>query len=337
MKHIVCFGEILLRMSSPGMEPLLRPPALEGYFGGAEANVAVSLSCLGQRASLVSVVPDNPLGDACLGELRRHGVDTTCIQRSTHRLGLYLLIPAGPLRPAQVHYDRAYSGFALAPSSCYDWPALLDGADLLHVSGITAALGEKPLAALRDAIATAERYGVRVSFDCNFRPSLWRGREADAVAVLADLARSADLMFCGARDAASLFGGDYDNRPAAESFSLAAEAVFAACPKLRWLATTHRRIHAVDEHTLTGSLADRDGVSSSMTYTIRPVVDRIGSGDAYAAGLLHALCEGADRGHAVRFATAAAVLKHGVRGDFNPSTAMDVRRLIDDGGLDVRR
>ncbi|MFO1375772.1 MAG: sugar kinase [Steroidobacteraceae bacterium] len=337
MKRIACFGEMLLRVGPRDAEPLLRTPALEGYSGGAEANVAVSLACLGQRSSMITVVPDNALGDACIGELRRHGVETGAVRRSADRLGLYLLVPGGPLRPAQVIYDRAHSGFALIPASSYDWRSLLGGADWLHVSGITAALGEAPLVALREAIATAARLGVRISFDCNFRASLWHGREADAALVLADLARHADLLFAGVRDVAVLFGKDYGAHPASEGFALAAGTVLAACPRLQWLATTHREVRGFDEHVLTGMLADRAGISCSTTYVIRPVIDRIGSGDAYAAGLLHSLCEGADRAAAVQFAAAAAALKHGVRGDFNPSTAADVRRLIENGGLDLRR
>jgi len=337
MKRIVCFGEMMLRLGPRDAAPVLRTPVLEGYVGGAEANVAVSLACLGQRASMVTVVPDNPLGDACIGELRRHGVTTGAVRRSADRLGLYLLIPGGPLRPAQVFYDRAHSGFALAPASDYDWPSLLQGADWLHVSGITAALGAAPLAALREAIAVAGRLGVRVSFDCNFRATLWRGREGDATAVLADLTRHADLLFAGVRDVAALFGPDYADRPPSAGFALAADTLFAACPKLQWLGTTHREVRASDEHALTGMFADRGGASVSEPYVIRPVVDRIGSGDAYAAGLLHGLCEGADRASAVQFAAAAAALKHGVRGDFNPSTAADVRRLVENDGLDLQR
>ena len=337
MKRIVCFGEMLLRIGARDAEPLLRTPALEGYVGGAEANVAVSLACLGQHVSMVTVVPDNPIGEACIGELRRHGVDTSAVRRSADRLGLYLLIPGGPLRPAQVIYDRAHSGFALIPASSYDWRSLLGGADWLHVSGITAALGEAPLVALRDAMATAARLGVRISFDCNFRASLWRGREADAALVLADLARHADLLLAGVRDVAVLFGGDYASHPASEGFARAAGAVFAACPRLQWLATTHREVRGFDEHLLTGLIADRAGISCSTTYVIRPVIDRIGSGDAYAAGLLHGLCEGADRAAAVQFAGAAAALKHGIRGDFNPCTAADVHRLVGNGGLDLQR
>ena len=337
MKPVVCFGEMLLRISAPGRDPLLRVPALEAHVGGAEANVAVSLACFGHATRMVTVLPDNPLGDACIGELRRHGVDTSAILRTTGRLGLYFLNPAAMLRPAQVIYDRAGSAFAHAAPSTYDWTSLLRDAGWLHLTGITPALSDATSRALDDAMTTATRLGVPISFDCNFRPSLWRDREAQAVTVLREFAQRAQLLLGGALDVAKLFGQDYTSEPPAAAFELAAGAVLAACPRVERLAATHRVVHSTDHHELTGYLADRQGAVSSRMFTLNPIVDRIGGGDAYAAGVIHGLRTGLGRQQIVDFAAAAGALKHSISGDFSIFSAADVTRLLDSGGSDVQR
>ena len=337
MKRIVCFGEMLMRLAAPGKEPLLRSALLEATFCGAEANVAVSLAHFGLDAAAVTVLPENSLGDACLGELRRHGVDTAAVRRAPGRMGLYFLSPGSGLRPAQIVYDRINSSFAGADPAIHDWRTVLTGCDWLHVTGITPALSKSAEKALLAATAMAADLGVPVSFDCNFRPALWRGREQDAPRVLRGLTDQAQLLLGGVRDAALLFGADFGAEEPAEGFRRAAEAVLAACPKLRYMAATHRLVHTAEHNELTGYLADRAGVSISGPITLNPIVDRIGSGDAFAAGLLFGLCEGLGRQRTVEFALAAAALKHSLPGDFNVVSAQEVFDLQQSSGRDVRR
>jgi 2-dehydro-3-deoxygluconokinase len=337
MKRVVCFGEMLMRLAAPAREPLLRSALLEASFCGAEANVAVSLAHFGLDAAAVTVLPDNALGDACLGELRRHGVDTAAVRRTPGRMGLYFLRPGAMLRPALVVYDRAHSAFASADPAIHDWRTVLTGADWLHVTGITPALGKSAEKALLAAATMAAELGVPVSFDCNFRPALWRGREKDAPRVLRGLAEQAQLLLGGVRDAALLFGADFGAEEPAEGFRRAAEAVLAACPKLRYIAATHRLVHTAEHNELTGYLADRAGMSISGPAPLNPIVDRIGSGDAFAAGLLFGLCEGLGRQRTVEFALAAAALKHSLPGDFNVVSAQEVFDLQQSSSRDVRR
>lgn len=337
MKTIVCFGEVLLRLSAIGNEPLLRSAALSACFGGAEVNTAISLAYFGHRVRSVTTLPDNAIGDACVAELRRHGVDTTTIGRFPGRMGLYFFTTGAMLRPSRVLYDRARSSFAEVDPSGYDWPALLDGADWLHISGITPALSAGAARALDDAVAEARRRGTQISFDCNIRPSLWRGREAEAVSALQSIAPHAQLLIGNPYDIERLFGGDFSALPTRDAQAAAAARALAACPDLRHVAATHRRVHGADHHTLSGFLADRAGIACSRAFELKPIVERIGAGDAFAAGVLHGLCTGLPPQEAIDFAVAAAALKHTLPGDFSTLARDDVRHLLANGGLDVQR
>ncbi|HET7131168.1 MAG TPA: sugar kinase, partial [Gammaproteobacteria bacterium] len=205
--RVVCVGELLLRLTAPRRELLLQSPALDVWCGGAEANVAVSLACFGHEAAMVSAVPDSPLGEACAGELRRRRVDTHHVLVRPGRMGLYFLTPGAGLRPSDVIYDRADSAFARASAVDFDWPRILEGADWLHVSGVTPALGPRSAELARVALSSARRSGVRVSFDCNYRAKLWSEWHSDPVATLSELASLADLLFADERMLAMLLPG----------------------------------------------------------------------------------------------------------------------------------
>jgi 2-dehydro-3-deoxygluconokinase len=337
MSTIVCFGEILLRLAAPGLEPLLRSARLEAQFGGAEANTGISLAYFGHRARLVSTLPDNDLGRACLGELRRHGADVSDIALRPGRMGLYFYTAPAQLRPAQVLYDRAGSAFANADAAAYDWNAVLEGADWLHISGITPALGPRAADALQRAVDAARAAQVRISFDCNIRPSLWQGRESEAPALIRNFARDAQLLFGNSTDIAALFGGNYASLAPQEAQRRAADQAFEACPALDYVAATHRQVHSADHHGLCAFLSSRHGNAASNVHELNPIIERIGGGDAFAAGVLHGLCSGWDLKPCVDFAAAATALKHTLPGDFNTLGAADVAHLRDGGRLDVRR
>jgi 2-dehydro-3-deoxygluconokinase len=334
---IVTFGELLLRLAAPGPGPLLRTSLLETGFGGAEANVAWALAGLGLDARMITVLPENELGDACVADLRRHGVDVEGVLRQPGRMGLYFLARGATLRPARVVYDREGSAFAAADPASYDWHKLLSGARRLHVSGITPALSDRSATALFAALASAAGLGVPVSFDCNFRPSLWRGRESAAAETLRRIATHADLLFGGAVDVAMLTGTEPSSAGAPEAFAAAVAGAFVRFPKLRRVAATARTVHGADHHELTGLLADRDGVVVSRTHVLRPIVDRIGAGDAYAAGTIYGLASGFEAPRIVEFAAALAAIKHGVPGDFVTVTPDDVWSALETGSGDVRR
>lgn len=340
----VCFGELLLRLSAPGNELLLQSGSLTVHIGGAEANVAVSLARFGHRVAMASVVPDSPLGQACVGELRRHGVRTEAIHTGPGRMGLYFLTIGAGHRPSEVLYDRADSAFATAPSGRMDWREILSGAGWLHVSGVTPALGPEAAEAALRAVRAARELGRSVSFDCNYRAKLWERWRGDARTILRDLVAESDLLFAEERDMALILGRDFmeglahgSSGPAPERFAAAATEALAEFPHLKWIATTVRTQKSVDHHDLAAKLMTRDGMWTTRTYSIGRIVDRIGSGDAFAAGVLHGLGTGLDPQATVDFGVAAACLKHSIPGDFNLVGITDVHNLLLDSGFTVRR
>ena len=338
-KRIVCLGELLLRLGAPGHELLLQSPLLAVHVGGAEANVALSLALFGERASMVSALPANALGDAAIGELRRHGVDTAGIVRvEGARMGLYFIATGALQRPSDIIYDRAHSAFADVDPDRFDWDALLDGANALHVSGVTPAIGANGTELALRAVRAARARGLMVSFDGNFRAKLWAAWSGDAATITRALIDQADLVFADHRDIAiALAHAGFDGEPDAAVRSAAA-AAFAAFPRLSRLCTTIRTQHSVDHHALTAISVARDGgVERAPSYDMPGIVDRIGGGDAFAAGVLHGLRQGMGDGAALHFGLGAACLKHSVPGDFNRVSAADVSAFVGTGRFDVRR
>jgi 2-dehydro-3-deoxygluconokinase len=321
---VLCFGEILLRLSSPNKELLLQSARFDAQVGGAEANVAVSLSKLGHAAAMVSSLPESPLGRACAGELQRHGVRTDAIRFRDGRMGLYFLTHGAGHRPAEVLYDRAGSAFAMANADTYDWNALLAGCNWLHVSGITPAVSDAAGEAAMRAMTVARQRGVKISFDCNFRARVWGARAKDAPAILRKLCEQADLIFGDERDFTFMLGST-------------AAAAFESFEQLQFIACTRRARHSVDVQQLSGHLQSRRDTYTTRSYALDGIVDRIGAGDAFAAGVLHGLIHSFDPQKTIDFATAAACLKHSIPGDFNLASVADVELLLSEQQTDVRR
>lgn len=327
---IVCFGEVLLRLSAPGAELLLQSPQLNICVGGAEANVAVSLATLGHDANVFTTLPDNALGCAARNELRRYGVDTSRIAFAPGRMGLYFLSPGAGGRAAEVIYDRAGSSFAAAEHAATDWSDVLKGAGWLHVSGVTAALGANVADAAIRAVTEARKLGLTVSFDCNYRAKLWQTWNGDAPAILRQILTQTDIAFGNERDIALILGGSPANAREA------ADAAFKAFPNLKLMTGTQRVQHSVNHHALAAALHTRDGSAEAPAIEVTHIVDRIGAGDAFAAGLIHALRTGADNATAIRFALGAACIKHTVAGDFNLASAAEIEAFLA-ADLSVRR
>ena len=332
---IVCFGELLLRLGAPGRELLLQSPRLEVHVGGAEANVAVALARLGHRACMVSVVPDNALGEAAVGHLRRHGVEVAGVAMGPGRMGLYFLAPGAGLRPADIVYDREGSAFAAADPAGFDWDSLLAGAERLHLSGITPALGDGPAAAALAAAEAAAARSIPVSFDGNYRASLWARRGGDARYILAPLAAKADILFGNHRDIALLLDCEFAGE-GVERRRAAAEAAFAAFPGLRLVASTARHVVDAETHRLSARIDARDDAVQTAEVTVSAIVDRIGAGDAFAAGVLHGLIGDNGLEAAVHAGLALACLKHGLPGDSSLFDASSITQFLA-GRADVRR
>ena len=327
MTRVVCFGELMLRLSPPGRERLFQTPALRTWFGGSEANVAVGLVHLGTSSRYITRLPDNPVGDAALAALRAEGLDVSAMVRGGPRLGIYYVESGADIRPMRVVYDRAGSAFSQIDEASVDWPAALDGAEWLHLSGITPALGDGPARTALAAARAAREKGVKVSLDLNYRPALWAGR--DPRPYVEPMARVTDLLIGNPGAFAAMLGvatpegaGDQLVRDASRR---AHETL--GCSRV---AVTRRDVKSATRHGWNACLyeAAANELHVSRRYEV-DVVDRVGGGDSFVAGLLHALCAAQSPGRALEFATAASALKLTIPGDFNRVSAAEVDRLLD--------
>jgi 2-dehydro-3-deoxygluconokinase len=329
VKRVVTFGELMLRLSPPGQERLFQSPALRTFFGGSEANVAVSLAHLGLRSDYVTRVPANALGDAAVAALRAEGVGTRHVPRGGDRLGIYFVEPGADLRALRVVYDRAGSAFAALDPAELDWEAILAGADWLHLSGITPALGEGPARAALDAARIARATRVRVSIDLNYRPALWAGR--DPRPVTRELAAGCDLLIGNPGAVRAMLGigpSSTEDADSDDGLRASAEAIAAdlGCASV---ALTRREVTSASEHGWSAALFDpaTGELHRSRRWRVQ-VVDRVGGGDSFVAALLHARLGGRAPAEALAFATAASALKLTIPGDFNRVTADEVDALL---------
>jgi 2-dehydro-3-deoxygluconokinase len=336
-ERIVTFGEVMLRLKSPGHERLLQSPLLEATFGGGEANVAVSLAQLGLNAAFITMLPRNPLGESCILALRGRGVDTTLIQRGGSRLGLYFFETGADQRPSKVVYDRNHSAIMEALPRDFDWDRLLEGATWLHVTGITPALSAAAAESARAAMTAARKMGATVSCDYNYRKNLWKyGKRVDEV--MPDLVRLADVGIANEEDCQFALGIDLETPvPRAGSLDTAAyqrlsEKVLSAFPNLKIQAITLRESLSADRNGWSACLHNGREFLLSARYEVNDIVDRVGTGDAFAAGLIYGLCSKMPHATALEFATAASCLKHTIPGDMNFSTLEEINQLVAGGG-----
>ena len=336
MGTFLAFGEIMLRLSPPGRELLMQTPRFDVWVAGAEANVATQLARLGHDVAMASRVPDNDLGRAAIDTLRGHGVDVRHIQTGGERMGLYFVTSGAGLRATEAVYDRAWSSFAEAPADAWDWDSMLAGVDRLHLSGITPALGPVPAETAIAAAEAATARGIALSFDGNWRGKLWARWDGDPRAILRRIVEQADLMFGNHRDIALLLGRDDFAGEGEDRRRAAAEAAFDAFPRLQTIASTARHVEHVDSNRLSARIDTRDGHAQTDEVLIAGIVDRIGGGDAFAAGVLHGLRSGQDSLNAAQTGLALAALKHSLPGDAALFRQTDIDAFVA-GGLDVRR
>ncbi|MGR6329169.1 sugar kinase [Sphingomonas sp. XXL09] len=335
MGKLLAFGEIMLRLSPPGRELLLQTPRFDVWVAGAEANVVTALAKLGHDVGIATRVPDNDLGRSAITTLRGHGVDTAAIRFGGDRMGLYFVTSGAGMRATEVIYDRAGSSFAEAPVDAWDWDTLLAGVDRLHLSGITPALGPVPAESAIAAAEAASTRGIPVSFDGNWRGKLWERWESDPRGILTRLVAHADLMFGNHRDIALLLGRDFSGE-GEDRRREACDAAFAAFPKLQTIASTARHVEHVDLNRLSARIDTRDAHAQTEEVVLAGIVDRIGGGDAFAAGVLHGLRSGGDIAQAAATGLALTALKHSLPGDAALFRQADIDAYLA-GGLDVRR
>ena len=330
------FGEIMLRLKAPGQECFFQSPMLEATFGGGEANVAVSLANYGLDTGFLTVLPANAIGDACVAELRRFGVDTSRILRGEGRMGIYFLEGGANQRPSKVVYDRAWSAIALAKPGSIDWDKAFEGVEWFHITGITPAISETAMELSLESVKEAKKRGITVSCDLNYRKNLWKyGKRA--AEVMREIANFVDVAIANEEDVQKSLEittdvvvefGELDR----EKYRDLGSKVLAAYPNMKMIAITLRESHSADWNGWAACLNDGENFYVSKKYEIRDIVDRVGGGDSFAGGLIYGLNTYAGKQQALEFAVAASCLKHSIIGDFNLVGVSDVEKLMGGDG-----
>lgn len=340
-QRIVTFGEVMLRLKSPGSERLLQSPVFEATFGGGEANVAVSLANFNQNVVFVTALPKNPLADECIRILRGYSVDTSCIVRAGPRMGIYFLEAGADQRPSNVVYDRHGSSISTLEPEAFKWEEIFDGASWFHITGITPALSVNAMNSSLRAVRIAKEMGLIISCDYNYRGKLWNyGKSAPEV--MGELVKYVDIGIANEEDcqkALNITIGEKgwqksieDGKLDVAKYRALCEAVLDVYPNLSIQAITLRESHSASHNHWSACLYDRQSFLVSRKYEITDIVDRVGSGDSFAAGLIYGLANGMDHRTALEFAVAASSLKHTILGDFSLSTKEEVDQLILSGG-----
>ena len=335
MKYLT-FGEIMLRLKSPGHERFFQSPMLEATFGGGEANVAVSLANYGEDVGFLSVLPKNAIGDECIKELRRFGVDTSRVVRGGERLGIYYLETGANQRPSKVVYDRAYSAIAMAKPGDIDWDKTFEGVEWFHITGITPAISESAMELSLESVREAKKRGITVSCDLNYRKNLWKyGKKASEV--MRELAKYVDVAIANEEDVQKSLeittdvvveSGELDR----SKYKALGDKVLAAYPDIKMIAITLRESKSADWNGWAACLNDREHFYESKRYEIRDIIDRVGGGDSFAGGLIYGLNNYEGRQQALEFAVAASCLKHSIDGDFNRVDVDEVEKLMGGDG-----
>ncbi len=336
MKRIVTFGEIMLRLATPGYLRFSQANELSATFGGGEANVAVSLANYGMEASFVTRLPENDIAVACVKDLRKNGVLTDHIIYGGERLGIYFLETGAVARASKVIYDRAHSSISEIQPGMIDWDRVFEGVDWFHWTGITPAISQGAADVCLEAIRAANRLGVTVSCDLNYRKNLWKyGKRADEV--MPALVEGCDIILGNEEDAEKVFGikpEGFDatataGRVDAAKFESVCRQLMARFPRARKVIITLRGSINANHNTWGGVLFDGQRLYESARYDITHIVDRVGGGDSFMGGLIYGLLtyEGDDQ-RALDFAAAASCLKHTIYGDYNQVTVKEVENLM---------
>jgi 2-dehydro-3-deoxygluconokinase len=331
-KRVITFGEIMLRLKSPGHERILQTPTFEATFGGGESNVAQALAHFGLHSSYVTALPENSIADACIAELRRSGVDTARIIRQGKRIGIYVLEAGANQRPSTVLYDRSGSAIAEAQPGDFDWNAIFGRADWFHFTGITPAISPSAADLCLEAVTQARDLGVTISCDYNYRKKLWKyGKTAPEV--MRELVQYVDIGIANEEDCQKSLGVKFDldvesGELSADRYRQIAEQVMREFPNLKKQAITLRESRSADHNDWSAVLHTGDDFLVSRKYSITDIVDRVGGGDSFASGLIYGLLTYGKDDQALEFAVASSCLKHSIPGDVNRVKVSEVENLV---------
>ena len=323
----------MLRLKPPNWERFFQSPLLEATFGGGEANVAVGLARFGLNVAYVSVIPNNPIGDACLGELRRQGVDTTFIVRKGDRLGIYFLEAGANQRPSKVIYDRSHSAIAEAKPGDINWDRVFNGASWFHITGITPAISLSASELSLEAVKKAREKDITISCDLNFRKKLWKyGKSAPEV--MGELVKYADIVIGNEEDCQKSLGVKIDvdiesGSLQTEKYRELTDKILSLHPNIKKIAITLRESHSANYNGWSAVLNNRKEFLISKKYEIHDIVDRVGAGDTFAAGLIYGLNNLNNDEEALEFAVAASCLMHSIPGDLPLLSVEEVKNLAE--------
>ena len=329
MKKVVTFGELMLRLAPESYLRFVQSETYEATFGGAEANVSVSLANYGLDVAFVSKLPSHEIGQAAVNSLRKFGVDTSKIVRGGERVGIYYCEKGASQRPSKVIYDRAYSSIAMASRSDFDWETILDGVEWFHFTGITPALSDEMAEICLDALKAAKAKGITVSCDLNFRKKLWSKEKAGKV--MGELCHYVDYCIANEEDAKDVFGIEADNTDIYGG-KLDREGYISVAKKLtdafgfKGVAITLRESLSANDNNWSGMLYTEGEAYFSKKYSMH-IVDRVGGGDSFGGGLIYSLISGFSAQRAIEFAVAASCLKHSIEGDYNLVSVAEVENL----------
>ncbi|HEY9044872.1 MAG TPA: sugar kinase [Ohtaekwangia sp.] len=320
-KRVITLGEIMLRLSTPGFARFTQAESFKALYAGSEANVAASLSHFGVSAAHVTRFPDNDLGKAATQTLKRYGVDTQYIVYGPERMGIYFLENGSMQRASRIVYDRFDSAFAHIKPGMIHWENVLKGADWFHWTGITPAISQGAADVCREAIQAARKLNITISGDINYRRNLWQyGKTARDI--MPELIASTQVIIAGITDMENCVG------VTGNTFEAACESFKKAYPATTKISTTVRDSVSSSHNKLTGLLWNGKALLQSREYDMTHIVDRVGGGDAYMAGLIYGILSGKSDSDSLEFATAASVLKHSIEGDVNIVTTDEVEQLV---------
>jgi len=332
MAKFVTFGEIMLRLKTPGHDRFFQSPTFEATFGGGEANVAVALSNYGLEAGFISALPDNDIGENALRELRRFSVDTSQIRRSGDRVGIYFLETGANQRPSKVVYDRAASSICECGPGDFDWDEIFRDAKWFHITGITPALSQSAADLSLESVKAAKAHGVTVSCDFNFRGKLWKyGKTAPEV--MNELVKYVDVGIANEEDCQKSLGisagvhvesGELDTA----KYEALSKKVLEVFPNMSTIAITLRESRSADINGWSACMRDASGFYLSRQYEMKDIIDRVGGGDSFASALIYGLNAYENREDSLNFAVAASCLKHSISGDFNRVSVAEAEKLM---------
>lgn len=329
MAKIVSMGEIMLRLSTPGNSRFVQSDSFDVNYGGGEANVAVSLSNFGHEAFFVSKVPVHEIGQAAVNSLRKFGVHTNFLARGGERLGIYYLETGSSLRPSKVIYDRAHSSISEATPEDFDFDKIFAGADWFHWSGITPAISDNAAECVKQACIAAKKAGVTVSCDLNFRKKLWTTEKAQSI--MRPLMQYVDVCIGNEEDAEMCLG--FKPSSDVESGKTEADGYKSIFTKMQqefgfqYVISTLRESFSASNNGWKALIYNGKEFYQSRRYEITPIVDRVGGGDSFSAGIIHGLVSKMSQGDALEFAVAASALKHTIPGDVNMVSIQEVESL----------